>query len=147
MGVREKKKLLEAFVTHNAELEKFERRLSRLNVFEAVGVSRQELRHSDFLSFILDPSRNHGLGDYVVKRILKELARKCAGSGISPVDVDVIDLEGLEVRREWRQFDILMIDEHHELLVLIENKVGASAGNKQLTETKPFQARPNRTSA
>ena len=37
--------------------------LDQFNIFEAMGAVHVEVRHSEFLSFLLDPYQNHGLGD------------------------------------------------------------------------------------
>ena len=63
---------LEAFVVENADLEALEGFLEQFNIFEAVGVVRQELRHSDFLAFLLDPRQNHRLDDAFVQRLLQK---------------------------------------------------------------------------
>jgi hypothetical protein len=47
-------KALEAFVVDNPDLERLEALLDQFNIFEAIGVVRQELRHSDLLAFLLD---------------------------------------------------------------------------------------------
>lgn len=126
-------KSLENFVVGNADLEKLERQISKFNIFEALGVTRQELRHSDFLAFILDPSRKHGLGDYVIKNILKEvLSGNSVDSVVNAIEIDVMDLDGLEVRREWRNLDILLIDKSNELVIVVENKVGSDENENQL---------------
>jgi len=44
----EKKALLENFVVDNGQLEDLESLLSRFNIFEAIGMVRQEIRHSGF---------------------------------------------------------------------------------------------------
>jgi PD-(D/E)XK nuclease superfamily protein len=46
--------------------------LDRFNIFEAIGFVGQELMHSRFLAFLLDPSKSHGLGDLLLKRLLRE---------------------------------------------------------------------------
>jgi hypothetical protein len=46
---------LTAFCVNNAELEQLEAMLAEFNVFEAAGLTSQEIRHSRFLSFLLDP--------------------------------------------------------------------------------------------
>jgi hypothetical protein len=56
-------KALESFLIANRDLERLEALLDRFNILEALGVVRQELRHSDFLAFLMDPKGNHGLGD------------------------------------------------------------------------------------
>ena len=46
------------------DLERFRREkwFSRdLNIFEAVGLVRQKIRHSNFLAYLLSPRQNHGL--------------------------------------------------------------------------------------
>ena len=48
------RQVLEAFLVENPDLERLELLLDEFNLFEAVGVVRQELRHSDFLGFLLD---------------------------------------------------------------------------------------------
>jgi len=55
--------LLEKFIIENEDLENLESLLAQFNIFESIGAARQELRHSDFLSFLLDPSHNHGIGE------------------------------------------------------------------------------------
>lgn len=64
---------LEGFVVENADLEALEGLSEQFNIFEAVGVLRQELRHSDFLAFLLDPRQNHRLGDAFVQRLLQKI--------------------------------------------------------------------------
>ncbi len=39
---------LTTFVVENPELERLEQLLAQFNIFDAIGVARQELRHSDF---------------------------------------------------------------------------------------------------
>ena len=46
------RRALEAFLVGNRDLERLEALLDRFNAFEAMGVVRQELRHSDFLAFL-----------------------------------------------------------------------------------------------
>ena len=55
-------KALEAFLLDNPELAQLEVLLDEFNIFEAVGAVRQEVRHSDFLAFLLHPRERHGLG-------------------------------------------------------------------------------------
>jgi hypothetical protein len=62
---------LEDFLIANRDLERLEAMLDRFNILEALGVVRQELRHSDFLAFLMDPEGNHGLGDAFLKRLLQ----------------------------------------------------------------------------
>jgi hypothetical protein len=126
--------LLEALVIDNPDLDRLETMLAQFNIFEALGAVRQELRHSDFLAFLLNPQQSHGLGDLFVKRLLQ---RAIAGAeqnppGLTRLDLDLWDLSELEVRREWRNIDLLLLNETHQLAVIIENKIDSGEHSHQL---------------
>lgn len=124
---------LEAFLIENPELETLEDRLSDFNIFEALSIIRQELRHSDFLAYLLNPQENHGLGDLFATRLLQRILLKAESPGaVSPVKLDIMDLGHLEVRREWHSIDILLVDSANRLVVLIENKVDSGEHSDQL---------------
>lgn len=128
------RQVLEAFVVENADLETLEGLLEQFNIFEAVGVVRQELRHSDFLGFLLDPQQNHRLGDAFVRRLLQKIlvAARDLSPPVSPVLLDSWDLGRLVVRREWQNIDLLLVDQSNRLVVLIENKIDSTEGSDQL---------------
>jgi hypothetical protein len=128
------RRALEAFVVENAELERLEALLDQFNLFEAIGAVRAELRHSDFLSFLLDPTQNHGLGPAFLKRLLQKTLVRAAEvqTGVSPIDLDVWDLGETLVLREWQDTDILCVNLDRRLTVLIENKIDASEHSDQL---------------
>jgi hypothetical protein len=125
---------LEAFVVANTELETLETLIAQCNVFDAVGVTRQELRHSDFLAFLLDPRQAHGLGDAFLKRFLQSVlvAARDVTTPVGAVDLDVWSLDRATVAREWRNIDLLLTDEPHRLAVIIENKIGSAEHSDQL---------------
>lgn len=119
------RKALEALVVGNPELEQLEAQLDQFNLFEAIGAVRQELRHSDFLCFLLDPRQPHGLGDTFVKRLLQQILAAATGATalITSVDLDLWDLDGVVVEREWQNIDLFLRDETHRFFVIIENKI------------------------
>ena len=53
---------------------------------------------------------------------------------VTPIDLDVWSLDQLLVLREWRDIDILLVDEDksHQLVVIIENKIDSTEGAGQL---------------
>jgi len=124
---------LESLVVDNPELEQLETALDQFNVFEALGAVRQELRHSCFLAFLLDPEENHGLGDEFAKRVLqKVLITADQSTPLTPIDLDIWDLNELVVQREWQNIDILLTEKNHRLAVIIENKIDSSEHSDQL---------------
>ena len=53
---------LERFVVDNDDLLALESLIGRFNIFDALDIARVEIRHSNFLAFILDPAESHGQG-------------------------------------------------------------------------------------
>jgi hypothetical protein len=128
------RRALEAFVMANMDLETLEALLAQFNIFDAIGVARQELRHSDFLAFLLDPRQTHGLGDSFLKRFLQHALIQSHEESrpIGPIDLDVWSLDRTAITREWRSIDLLLTDEPHRLAVIIENKIGSVEHSDQL---------------
>ncbi len=76
-------------LVEDSDFRRLRKLLDRFNIFEAIGVVRQELRHSDLLAFFLDPKGSHGLGDAFVKRLLQEGLGLAGGAArtITPSDL------------------------------------------------------------
>jgi hypothetical protein len=128
---------LQDLVVDNPDLEKLESLLDQFNIFEAIGAVRQEVRHSDFLAFLLNPRQNHGLGDVFTKRLLqKAISQSAVQIPVTPIDLDIWDLNEIEVRREWQSIDILLLDGEHQFAVIIENKVYSGEHHDQLNRYK-----------
>lgn len=122
-----------AFSPLLADLEK---QLKQFNIFEAVGAVRAELRHSDFLAFLLDPQQSHNLGTAFLQDLLQEILVLSSGTrfNVIPDDLAQWSLTGATVRREWRHIDILILDNAGEWAVIIENKIDAEERSGQLEE-------------
>ncbi len=120
------------------ELADLEDLLAEFNIFEAVGAVRSELRHSDFLAFMLSPNERHGVGENFLKFLLKE-ALLTSGSTTSTAEIDVEDMHNTDVQREWtgewdnkvRKIDILLLNPH--FAIAIENKINISESEDQLS--------------
>jgi hypothetical protein len=127
-------KLLQDLVVENPDLERLEDLLSEFNIFEALGAVQVELRHSAFLAFLLNPNQNHGLGDAFVRRLLQRVLvnANVATLPLSPIEIDLLDLDDLLVLREWQNIDLLLVDDRSRLVVYIENKIGSGEHSDQL---------------
>lgn len=127
-------KALEQFVVDNPDLEELEGHLEQFNIFEALGAVRQEVRHSNFLGFLLDPAQNHGLHDTFLQRFLKKALSDLHDSNlaISPIELDAWDLNEAVVLREWQNIDVFIIEENLKLAVVIENKIDSGESSGQL---------------
>jgi hypothetical protein len=110
------------------------RRMSPFNIFEAVGAIRGELRHSNFLGYLLSPSRPHGLGARPLAAFLRRVLSRTAPlrRPIMTLELVVGELDDAIVYRERDSIDILIELPTLQLVVAIENKIGAKAGVGQL---------------
>lgn len=128
------RELLERFVVENVDLLSLESRIERFNIFDALGVTRAEIRHSNFLAFILDPAESHGLGQLFLKAVLMDLLKNAPPDlrPVSPIDLDGTDLRGVEVKREWKNIDLLITCKEPRFVVVVENKVDSRDYSGQL---------------
>ena len=65
----EQKQLLENFIC-DKELKELEQKFDKFNIFDCLRLTRTEIRHSNFLAWLLDPNETHGLSDYFLKEFL-----------------------------------------------------------------------------
>ncbi len=113
-----------------------------INIFEAAGLVRQEIRHSKALAFLFKPNESHRLGDKFFKKLIthstvSDTFKKSYDSNHpSAFKMAITDFEDLIVRPEDMQIDILMWSPRNKVVLAIENKVGASEGDNQLTRYK-----------
>lgn len=95
------------------------------NFFEITGIVHREVKHSNFLAWLLDPSEKHGLSDWFFKKILENI-------DISQIEsrnnTEIISIlldnysEDLTLLTEWtlpgstKRIDILAVSEKHKLV-------------------------------
>src|SRR5438093_9756984 len=115
---------LERFVVENDDLLQLESHIGRFNIFDALGITRVEIRHSNFLAFILDPAESHGQGQLFLKAVLMDLLKNAPAElrPLSPIDLDGTDLRGVEVKREWKNIDLLITSKEPRFAVVVEHK-------------------------
>lgn len=133
-------KKLESFV-QDEDLEKLEKIVNEFNIFKALNIIKEEIRHSNFLSWLLDPQENHGLSDYFLKLFLKRVcskARDLGNEAPSVVDIDTWDCSETEILREFQNIDILIKDEKNNFVCAIENKIETKEHSEQLSRYKKF---------
>ena len=55
------------------DFDKLDLGLKNPNIFQILRITKNEIRHSNFLSWLLDPYESHKLGDIFLKRFLREV--------------------------------------------------------------------------
>ncbi len=126
---------LEALQEDAQKLERIENLLDRFNIFEAIGFVGQEIKHSRFLAFLLDPKQNHGLGDLCLKRLLRKVFASADRTSLPAhfEDPNAVDLSQTQVHTERHNIDILLTNEAHKFAVIVENKVWTTEHSDQLS--------------
>jgi len=108
---------------------------SKLNIFELVGLDRQEIKHSRFLKFLLTPVESHGLGDAFLKELIAKTFENLQSTPpIRPLTFSLASFEDAIVQTEWRNIDILIESKSNRFVLAIENKIDASEGKDQLSK-------------
>ena len=103
------------------------------NIFKILRVANAEIRHSNFLSWLLDPNENHNLKEVVLNKFLQEIINS-SDSFDESVTIEDIGIENVEIRREWENIDLLIILD--EYVLCIENKIFSGEHSDQLTRYK-----------
>ena len=97
-----------------------ERLSKEVNFFEVAGITEMEIKHSNVLSWLMEPQEPHELGDSFFRMLLGRYAKEAC------------DYKDLEVKREWQHIDLLAFSSENKVLVCIENKVGTKEHDDQL---------------
>lgn len=135
----EKMKVINDLVSDIDCLEPLHEWTNDLNIFSMLKLDRVEIRHSNMLSWLLNPNELHGLNDKLLKKFLIYATK---GTNINimkrltPVDVDLMNLDDAVVYREKDNIDILIVSESSHLVLAIENKIGSSEHSNQLEKYK-----------
>lgn len=104
----------------------------KFNLFDVLKVSRNEIRHSNVLGWLLDPNENHGMGDAFLKGVLQRMAENDSDGRYDVFKVLRSDMYSFSVYREWKNIDILLVSSEEKLVIAIENKVGSHEHSNQL---------------
>lgn len=123
----------EALFVNNPDLETTAAHLNRFNPIKTMGMERMEIRHSAILAWLLSPQETHGLGDSFLKAFLSEALRGAPSEAEpSALDVSRADLSDAEVRKEWRNIDLLVLSPGNKWIFIIENKFDSRLHSNQL---------------
>jgi hypothetical protein len=140
---------LEDLVVHDPQFRELEREFEYFCPFDAIGMISQEIRHVNFLSYILDPGRPHGFGEKYLNAFLQVAANHShdhedsngptiEGSSLRPIDVHLLNLDGCRIIREKQDIDLRIelpaakSEERDGTVLAFEFKVRARESANQL---------------
>ena len=112
------------------DLERLDIEMNAPNFFQILKVERREIRHSNFLAWLLDPNGSHGLSELFTKWFFRDIFSDEKVAWMTEFDVEDINFNQILVKREWRDIDVLI--ETLDFVVVIENKVDSGEHSDQL---------------
>ncbi|MGU9961835.1 MAG: PD-(D/E)XK nuclease family protein [Candidatus Puniceispirillales bacterium WSBS_2018_MAG_OTU23] len=126
----------EDLLINNPELDKIGNYLKRFNPIKTMRMEGMEIRHSAILAWLLDPQESHGMGDQFLKAFLAKALPDSTSKHqkLCALDISQADMMDTEVRREWRNIDLLIISHANGWVFIIENKFHSKQHGKQLTD-------------
>jgi hypothetical protein len=115
-----------------------------VNLMDILRVSHKELQHSNFLAWFFNPGESHNLGDFALKEFIKiyfkENQFKNFGNkdGLSVFDFVHLDFDDLEIRREYKNIDLIFLSRQNKFCIVIENKIYSPEKKGQLENYRKF---------
>ena len=103
----------------------------KFNIFKVLRLDSHEIRHSNFLAWLLNPNETHGFGSLFLDKFLNNAL------GESCID----DYKNIEIRLEYPiddngRIDILLFN--NDFVCVIENKYGSTEHDEQCKRYKKF---------
>ncbi len=130
----DEKQVLKDFLIDIDSLKQLDKWTSRVNLFDVLRITDNEIRHSNILAWLLDPNESHGLGDSFLRGFISGIA-----VSLEPQDqkVDVLkflmqDYYSFQIHREYKNMDLIISSEKEKTAVIVENKIWASESKNQL---------------
>lgn len=124
-------------VINSKKFEQLEVEINKFNPFKVLDIAHYEIRHSNVLAWLINPQKNHNLGDKVLKKIILQVLHNPENEDIIPNEIRIKDVQNgdfvdAEIYREWKNIDLLTISESNKFILLVENKIKSGESSGQL---------------
>ena len=106
------------------DLEELNNLTGHFNIFNALKLQNNEIRHSNFLAWIMTPYESHKLGDYFLKEFLKSAIKEYSLNtdiSLSLKDIAFLKFDDAEIRREYKNIDLLIVSQQNKFVCIVEN--------------------------
>jgi len=127
----EEEQVLKDFLLDIDCLDQLSEWTKKFNLFDILKITRTELRHSNILSWLINPNENHGLNDNIIKGFVQYVITSFSNNE-DVFEVLLMDYHSFIVQREWKNIDLLAISFEEKFLLCIENKIFSEEHNNQL---------------
>ena len=104
----------------------------KFNLFDILKISKTEIRHSNILSWLLNPNENHGLKDSIIRGFIQYIVSTFSHKD-DVFDLLLMDHHDFIIQREWKNIDIIAVSVPEKIVLCIENKIFSKEHNDQLS--------------
>lgn len=105
--------------------------LKDANIFTILSDVKKEIKHSNFIAYLLNPFETHGLNEVFLQAFIREVfSDNMDTEKRSLLDIADLDYSTVTVLREWHNIDILVIMSKD--VFCIENKINIADHSGQL---------------
>lgn len=119
-------------------------KLNKFNIFDATDMRKREVKHTKFLSHLLNPNESHGCGTIFLNNFLMTLITR-DDEQFKNIQFHELLLDHATTKSEWtpkefatsERLDLIIIIPRRsdaDLIIFIENKLDAKQGSSQLSK-------------
>lgn len=101
------------------------------NIFSILKVENREIRHSNLLAWLLNPKENHNLGKTFISKFIENFVNMHIKDD-NAVKLLLLNYDNFRIRREWKNIDLLLLNEEEKVAFVIENKINTKEHDNQL---------------
>jgi hypothetical protein len=117
-------------IQESNDIQLIEEGLNEFNPFSVLGVENYEIRHSNFLAWLIDPTGNHKAGNFFIRHLINSHDKIDSSLKVKYL---LDDLNDVVVYRERRNIDLLIVSDNLKFVICIENKIYSDrSGDNQL---------------
>lgn len=136
--MNEGKMELEEFLLDIECLDELNNWTYKQNIFDILKVTNTEIRHSNFLAWLLNPSESHGFCDEILKKVVIDIVAKnkefYESKSINVINLALMDYSNFIILREWKDIDLLAVAHEQKILLAFENKIWSTESSHQLNK-------------
>lgn len=128
--------------TKQIEITELENLVNKFNIFTSLNLAEREVKHSQFLAWLLNPNENHGLNASFLKKVIIKAYKLNSKKWSEKINNEYLSLleqasfMDAHVSTEQDRIDILIHSEARNFVCAIENKIRADEHGEQLNKYK-----------
>ena len=104
----EKLRNLYSNLSKDISFKEFNKILNEPNIFKILKISNYEIRHSNFLAWLLDPKESHGFEEEILKEFINQVLLM-KNTSKREETVKKLNFHNVEIKREWKNIDLLVV--------------------------------------